>query len=253
MSSMRDMGAIAAAVVRNLSQSTTRGDLSIITTPVLAYGHTFVPVHLAPNGNGILVSDGGFARREVSMMGGDTYLSANAHRVASRYGIGFDGDLFFAIEGHDEVDSVTAAVAAVANAAKDTIETVAERIADRNTDGAREHLFGVLRSTFGRGRVVTGQRARVRGAQEEWDFDAVVQTPRQQFAVLIVSPFTNSVTTAFSKFSDIKDGDSSRNRSFGILMDQDNTPRLKLITNVATLVPVQNSTTEFWGATANAA
>ena len=253
MSPLLDMSAIAVAVVQNLSQSTTRGDLSIITTPVLAYGHTFVPVHLASNGNGILVSDGGFTRREVSMMGGDTYLSANAHRVASRYGIGFDGDLFFAIEGHDEVESVTAAVAAVANAAKDTIETVAERLADRTTDGAREHLFSILRSTFGKGQVVTGHRARVRGAQEEWDFDAVVQMPRQQFAVLIVSPFTNSVTTAFSKFSDIKDGNGSQNRSFGILTDQDNTPRLKLITNVATLVPVQSSTTEFWGATASAA
>ncbi len=253
MSSMRDMGAIAAEVVQNLTQSTTRGDVSIITTPILAYGHTFVPVHLAPNGNGLLVSDGGFARREVSMMGGDLYLPTNAHRVASRYGIGFDGDLFFAIEGHDEVESVTAAVAAIANAAKDTIEIIAERLADKSNDGTRDHLLGILRNTFGRNKVATGHRARLAGAQEEWEFDAVVQASQSQLAVLIVSPHTNSVTTAFSKFSDIKGNNEAHNRGFAVLTDQDNTPRLRLISNVATLIPVQSSTPEFWGKTARAA
>ena len=247
---MRDMGVIAEAVVKNLSQSTTRGDMSIITTPILAYGHTFVPVHLAPDGNGVLVSDGGFARREVSMMGGDAYFGSNAHRVAARYGIGCDGDLFFSVEGHDEIDAVTAAVAAVANAAKDTIETVAERIADRAIDGARDQVLTTLRATFGKGRVVTGSKARLIGAQEEWDFDAVVQGVDAALAVLIVSPYSNSVTTAFSKFSDIKNSADVNKKNFGVLTDTKSTPRLRLIHNVATLVPIERSTKEFWRATA---
>lgn len=253
MSPMRDMEAIAAAVVQGLARATTRGDLSIITTPVLAYGHTFVTVHLTFTGNGLLVSDGGFVKREVSMMGGDPYLAANAKRVAARYGIRFDGDLFFSIEGHDEVSAVAAAVAAVANAAKDTIETVAERLADRSDDGARDHLVGILRSAFGRNRVTTGHRARLAGAQEEWEFDAVVQASQSQLAVLIVSPHTNSVTTAFSKFSDIRRNSEAKNRGYAVLTDLDHTPRLRLISDVATLLPIQRSTTEYWGRTAQAA
>lgn len=227
--------------------------MTTITTPVLAYGHTFVSVRMVSHGNSVMVSDGGFARREVELIGGDAYFANNAHRVAQRYGINCDGDLFFSIEGHDAIDEITTAVAAVANAAKDTIETIAERLADREVAGVREQLFATLRQSFGRQPVMTGSRAKLSGASGDWDFDAVVDLPSRRMGVIVVTPFHNSVTTAFSKFSDVRMLDAPERRTFGVLTDQKGTPRLKLISNVATLIPVETSTPATWRGYAEAA
>jgi hypothetical protein len=246
MTSVTQISTIADQVILNLARASSNGEFATIVTPILAYGHTFVPVKLSPNENGILVSDGGFARREVSMMGGDSYFSANANRIAYRYGIKCDGDLFFTIEGHDAIDAITAAVAAIANAAKETIETIAERLADKEIDGRRELLFTTLRKAFGKEKVTTGAKAQLRGALEEWEFDAVVRTPGSELAVIVVAPYANSVTTAFSKFSDLKSLNATTKKGFGVLTDSNNTPRLKLISNVATLIPFEKSTLETW-------
>jgi hypothetical protein len=257
MTSITQISSIAEQVVKNLSRAHSTGELTIITTPILAYGHTFVSVRLTTHGNSVMISDGGFARREVEMLGGETYFAANAYRIAQRYGIQCDGDLFFSIEGHDAIDEITSAVAAVANASKDTIETIAERMADREVAGTREKLFTTLRRSFGNQNVLTGTHARLPGASGEWEFDAVVNLPMRRLAVVLVTPYANSVTTAFSKFSDIKSlrtaDRAPDRRAFGVLTDRDKTPRLSLISNVATLVPFEQSTPETWQGFAKAA
>ncbi|KFC74520.1 hypothetical protein FG93_01106 [Bosea sp. LC85] len=252
MTQTTNLHEIANLVAASLAKASPRGESAVIATPVLAYGHTFVPVHISPHRNGTLVSDGGFAKREAALLGGDNLFSAQARRAAAHYGVQCDGDIFFALEREAEIDALTSAVASVANASKSTIEGVMHRMVETHVDANRDLVLRSIIASFHHTQVLTGSKAKLHGAREQWDFDVVVQTPQRTLAVDIISPHSGSVTSAFAKFSDIRDR-ANAPRGVGVLLDKEKTPRLKLITDVASLVPLEAVSEQQWRHLARAA
>lgn len=236
---------MAALVAASLAQASPRGDSAVITTPLLAYGHTFVPVHISPHRNGTLVSDGGFAKREAALLGGDNLFSAQARRAAAYYGVECDGDIFFALERDAEIGALTSAVSSVANASKSAIEGIMQRMAETHVDANRDLILRSISSSFHHTQVLTGSKAKLHGAREQWEFDVVVQAPACTLAIDIISPHSGSVTSAFAKFSDVRDR-ANAPKGVGVLLDKEKTPRLRLITDVASLVPLEAVSERQW-------
>lgn len=252
MSERANMHEIANLVAAGLATASPRGEGAVIATPILAYGHTFVPVHINAHRDGTLVSDGGFAKREATLLGGDNLFSAQARKAAIHYGVQCDGDIFFALEPDAEIDALTTAVAAVANASKSAIEGIMQRMAETHVDANRELVLRSITASFHHTQVLTGAKARLHGAREQWDFDVVVQAPSRTLAVDIIAPHSGSVTSAFAKFSDVKDR-ANAPKGVGVLLDKEKTPRLRLITDVASLVPLEAVSERQWHQLARAA
>lgn len=248
-----DLFEIATQIVTNLSTADRRGSGAVITTPILAYGHTFVPVHINTHQDGTMISDAGFARREANMIGGDNFFAAQARKAAAYYGVDSDSDLFFTIARDASIDHLTSAVAAVANASKAAIEGVMQKVAETSVDEGREVVIASILRAFPRHQVLMGSKARLTGAREQWDFDAVVQSSRRSLAIEIVSPFSSSVTSSFAKFSDLADLQDRPVGGVGVLLDKDKTPRLKLISKVADILPFDAVTDQKWRELAHAA
>lgn len=242
---------MAGLVAASLAQAAPRGDSAVITTPLLAFGHTFVPVHISPHREGTLISDGGFAKREAALLGGENLFGAQARRAAAYYGVECDGNIVFALEPGADIDALTTAVASVANASKSAIEGIIQRMSEAHVDTNRELILRSVAASFHHSQVLTGSRAKLHGAREQWEFDVVVQASRT-LAIDIISPHSGSVTSAFAKFSDVRDR-ANAPKGVGVLLDKDKTPRLRLITDVASLVPLEAVSETQWKQLATAA
>jgi hypothetical protein len=254
MTQNADIMQIAVTVAESLATAKRRGESAVISTPILAYGHTFVPVHINPHENGALVSDGGFAKREASLLGGDNVFGPQARRAAAHYGASFDGDIFYSVENASEIAALVSAVASVANASKAAIEGVMQRMAETHIDDNREVVFRTLRESFPHWQLMTGAKAKLSGAREQWEFDAIVQSPGNALAIDIVSPHAGSVTSSFAKFFDIRHLETDRRPiGVGVLLDKEKTPRLSLIADVASLMPIESVNERSWHRLAKAA
>lgn len=223
---------IAAQVASSLVAVSTEGDIARLHTPLLYPGGATVGVEISRLRDAYLVSDTGSAHREAALLGGERIFVRLAREIAERFGVRFDNDMIFDL-GVSEAE-LPIAVIAVANAAKTAVENTALNLATSPHADYRAALWDRLERLYSAPAV--SRRTRVRGSSDEWEFDAAVVREGRMSLFEVVPPHPNAVSSAVTKFLDIRDlGDAAPNR-IAVIIKQDDTPHLPVLARTARIV-----------------
>jgi hypothetical protein len=193
-----------------------------------------VGVEISRLRDGFLVTDAGGARREAGLMGGEKTFVRIAGEIADRFGVRFDRNMFFEMEV--SVDELVVVVAAIANAAKTSVENTAMILATTEHADARAVLWDKLSRVYGAKKIQ--QKAKVRGKSDSWEFDAAVERDGHIALFEVIGPNANAVNSAVTKFLDVKDIGESAPRRVAVLMRKNQTPHLPVLGRTATLLPI---------------
>jgi hypothetical protein len=224
-----NIGKIADDVARALVRITAREESARLSLPLLYPGGSMVGVEISRLRDGFLVSDGGTARREAGLMGGERSLVQLAPAVATRYGVRFDHNMFFDV--NVVRDELVVAVAAVANASKAAVEETAIRLAVVEHADHQAMLWSKLEHLFAPKSVA--RKLPFRGRHEQWEFDAAVNVQGKIALFEIVTPYANSVNSAVTKFVDVKELGTAAPNRVAILINPDRTPHLSVLATTA--------------------
>lgn len=229
----RSISAIADEVARSLAYSREAAEAPAIVTPLLYPGGSRVVLTLREEAGSFFVTDGGHGAREADMMGGARIFHRVARDLAEANDIRFDSDLIFDIEVPR--DALLTAAIVVANASKTAVETTALRLANRKIEGRLDELLVRFDRQFGVEKVIRSPS--IRGANEEWEVDAMVISSGRPALVDLVSANANSANSALAKFFDIgRLPESDSYRRFAVLLDRDRTPNLGVLGATSRLV-----------------
>lgn len=237
---------IALDLSKALVRVSTNNETARISLPLLYPGGTMVGIEISRLRDGFLVSDGGIARREAGMLGGERSFVRIAHDVARKCGVRFDNNMMFDLDVTKS--ALLAAVVAVANAAKTAVENTAMHMASVEHADYRAYLWDRLEGIYGV-QFITRKPLKIRGAAEEWEFDAGIQTQEKVTLFEMVTPNANSVNSAVTKFLDVRDlGDAAPSR-VAVLTNLQNTPRLPVLDRTARILRVDASDDDYrWAA-----
>ena len=224
---------VAGALVRLAMHDAYTARLS---TPLIYPGGTMIGVEISRLRDGFLVTDAGGARREAGMLGGERTFMRIAGEIAQRYGVRFDQNMIFDLEV--ENDDLVVAVISVANAAKSAVETTAMHLAATEHSDYRSMLWDRLERIF-EPRLISRNRP-VRGSSDEWKFDAVVAVGSSVALFELVSPHANAVSSAVTKFLDIRDLGEAAPKRVAVLTNKDETPHLPVLARTAQVVGVND-------------
>lgn len=228
---------IADEVARALVRITAREESARLSLPLLYPGGSMVGVEISRLRDGFLVSDGGAARREAGLLGGERSFIQLAPAIATQFGVRFDHNMFFDV--NVERDDLVIAVSAIANASKAGVEETAMRLAAVEHADYQALVWSKLEHIFTPRAVA--REAPFRGRHEDWEFDAAVQVHGRISLFEIVTPYANSVNSAVTKFLDIKNlGDDAPNR-IAILTNKDRTPHFSVLTSTARWIGVNDN------------
>jgi hypothetical protein len=220
---------VAGALVR---LSMHDGQTARLSTPLLYSGGSMIGVEISRLRDGFLVTDAGGARREAGMLGGERTFVRIAGDVARRYGVRFDQNMIFDVEVAD--DELVVAVISVANAAKSAVETTALHLAATEHSDYRAMLWNRLERIYEPNLI--SRNHPIRGSSEEWKFDAVVTIGSNLALFELVSPHANAVSSAVTKFLDIRDLGEAAPRRVAVLIKKDETPHLPVLARTARVV-----------------
>jgi hypothetical protein len=220
---------VATEVAHALVRIATRQESARLSLPLLYPGGSMVGVEISKLRDGFLVSDAGTGRREAGLLGGERSFVQLAPDVANRYGVRFDHNMFFDI--NVERDELVVAVSAIANASKAAVEATAARLTAVEHADYQAMLWEKLERVFTKTRLA--KDFTFKGKSEPWEFDAAIQIGKQLSLFEIVTPYANSVNSAVTKFTDIKDlGKEAPNR-IATLTDKDKTPHLAVLASTS--------------------
>lgn len=223
---------IAAELARSLIRVSGTAETARLSTPLLYPGGGMVGVELSRLRDGFLVSDAGAAHREAGLLGGERAFVRIAREIAERFGVHFDHDMIFDMDVSEA--ELALAVIAVANAAKTAVETTALHLAATPHADYRAALWDRLERIYSPRSV--SRRKRVRGSSDEWEFDAVVERQGLLSLFEVVPPSANAVSSAVTKFLDVRDlGETAPNR-IAVLVKRDETPHLNVLARTARIV-----------------
>ena len=184
--------------------------------------------------DGFLVTDAGSGRREAGLLGGERTFGRVAPEIAERFGVRFDHNMIFDTEVAR--DDLLVAVISVANAAKTAVETALLHLATTEHADYRASLWNRLERIYPAEKV---ERERVvPGSSGDWKFDAVVQVKDHLSLFEIVVPHANAVTSAVTKFLDIRDLGERAPHRVAVLTQKDKTPYLPVLGRTAQIVSV---------------
>lgn len=223
---------LASDVARALVHVSVGTDAARISTPLLFPGGARIGIEIARHRNGFLVSDMGGAMREAELMGGERQFSRIAPDVAQRFGVRFDHHMLFDLDVPET--EIVSAVIAIANAAKSAVEATLHQLATRETIDLRTILWSRLDRMFAHGQVQ--RQAVIAGSSEQWEFDAIVESRGRTALFEIIAPHANAVSSAVTKFLDIRDlGDNAPSR-VAVLSDKLRTPHITVLGRTAKIV-----------------
>lgn len=193
---------VAKAVDSAISQlvSVRHSDQSsMVGLPIFYPSGAAVTVIVEAVRAGFYVTDGGFAYREIAMVGGEALFQRTAKRVAEFIGVDVNSRKFFATA---PVEQLASAIADVAAASERTAHTVIERISNRHDNELAMSLYRRLTEVFGSARVEP--EAKIKGAStREWDVSDLVHLDGHQVAFDIVTNNHASVYASSTKFHDL--------------------------------------------------
>jgi hypothetical protein len=230
---IQTMGTVATEVARALVRLAVYDDQTVrLSTPLLYPGGAMVGVEISRLRDGFLVRDAGSARREAGMLGGERTFTRIAHDIAGRYGVRFDQNMIFDLEVTE--DELAVAVISVANAAKTAVETTALHLATTEHSDYRAFLWSRLERIY-QPKVVFRNRP-VRGSSDEWKFDAVVEVGSHLSLFELVAPHPNAVSSAVTKFLDVRDLGEAAPHRIAVLTHREETPHLPVLARTARVV-----------------
>jgi hypothetical protein len=225
---------IASQVAQGLATFEMHAGSAFISTPLLYPGGAPVVVRIDESGGRYVVTDGGIGQREAHMLGGDRIFSKLAPNVAARFGVSFDNYAFFAVDAaRDELEH---AVVAISNASRSAVEITAYRVAEKATVDARSLMQDRLLSLFGPRVQTKGVVARG-ASNDEWEFDAALQSNGRIVLFEAITPYAASVASAVTKFVDVSDR-KDRPELVAVLADPAKTPHKRLIERSAMTIGI---------------
>jgi hypothetical protein len=220
---------VADEVARALIRITKRQESARLSLPLMYPGGSTVGVEISRLRDGFLVSDGGAARREAGLLGGERSFVQLAASVAARYGVRFDHNMFFDV--NVVRDELVIAVAAIANASKAAVEETAMKLSAVERADYQAMLWTRLERVFSPQSV--GRTVPFKGQHDSWEFDAAVQVRGHTSLFEIVTPYANSVNSTVTKFVDIRDLGHTAPDRVAILTDKDRTPHFSVLASTA--------------------
>jgi hypothetical protein len=232
---------IAEDLSRALVRVSSNNQTARVSLPLLYPGGSMVGVEISRLRDGFLVSDAGLARREAGMLGGERAFIRIARDISKKFGIKFDSNMIFDLDVNE--DALLPAVVAVANAAKTAVENTALHIAAVEHADYRAYLWDRLEKIYGV--KASKKQLKIKGAAEEWEFDAAIHT-KNKFAVFeMVTPNANSVNSAVTKFLDVQDLGESAPVRVAVLTNINATPRLPVLGRTARIIGADASDEDF--------
>jgi len=234
MSIALSLADIAAQIARSLVRVSSNDQMAQIATPLLYPGGSMVSVEFSRRRAGYLVTDAGGARREAELMGGERSFARVAPEIAERFGVRFDHNMIFDLDVAES--DLAVAVISIANAAKTAVETTATHLAAGEPADFRISLWNRLEGLYGPSKVT--RKRRVRGASDEWEFDATVLMKERLTLFEVVAPHPNAVNSAVTKFLDIQDLGDNAPRRIAVVIKKKDTPHLPVLARTAEIVPL---------------
>jgi hypothetical protein len=235
---VQTLASIAERVATALVHLSMRDDQVVrLSTPLLYPGGSMIGVEISRLRGGFLVTDAGGARREAGMLGGERTFVRIAGDIASRYGVRFDHNMIFDVEVPE--DELEVAVISVANAAKSAVDTTAMRLAATEHSDYRAMLWHRLERIYEPKTIFRNKP--VRGSSDEWNFDAVVSIGSTVALFELVSPHVNAVSSAVTKFLDIRDLGEAAPHRIAVLTNRKETPHLPVLARTARVIGVHDA------------
>lgn len=227
---MRSMTKVMDALSRELVTFVLQGREGLVSLPIVYPGGQPVTVHVRPDDDQFIVSDGGNGFISAEHMGAsETYLRV-APGVAKLNGIEFDGISMFS--ARVPLDWLASAVTYIAAASKAAVERTAEKLTTDIEERLRDSLKTRLRDIF-RDRAsfdvdVIGTSTKKRR------FAAKVQSNGTSSFFDVVTPSPVSVNFAIVKFQDIRS--EQKFRGVALLSDKLDAGDYSMLANAATQV-----------------
>jgi hypothetical protein len=239
---IQSLGDVGSEVARTLVRLAVYDHQTVrLSTPLLYPGGAMVGVEISRLRDGFLVTDAGGARREAGLLGGERTFTRIAHDIAGRYGVRFDQNMIFDLEVAE--DELVVAVISVANAAKMAVETTALHLASTEHSDYRAFLWNRLERLY-QPKAVFRNRS-VKGSSDEWKFDAVVDVGSHLSLFEIVTPHPNAVSSAVTKFLDVRDLGEVAPRRVAVLTHKEDTPHLPVLARTARVVSMDDTDETF--------
>lgn len=235
--------AVDEAVATLVSMETLNGRYRI-SMPVAMCTGTLVDVSVWPEPDGdFMVSDDGVAHFEIASNSiSQRTFNSVARAKCAPYGAVFDGGAMFFMRV--AADRLRGAIIAMAALVKDVVDETMERAAKAKADAARDILFARLDSAFSAPNVI--HDADILGASTAgYTVDAIVQTDAGPVVYDLFTKDANSVSSAFTKLSDISRLDTGP-RLVAVTREPDLVgPKLQLIATVAPIIRLTSAPETF--------
>ena len=222
---------IATDLAKALVRVSSNNQTARISLPLLYPGGSMVGVEFSRIRDGFLVSDGGVARREAGMLGGEKSFVRIAHDVARRFNIRFDHNMMFDLDVPEA--HLLPAVIAVAHAAQTAVSDTAMHLAAVEHADYRAYLWEKLDRLYGKS---AQKHAKIRGSTEDWEFDAAIHAGSHVTLFEVVSPNANSVNSAVTKFLDVRDLGEGAPKRIAVVTNLNATPRLQVLGRTARIL-----------------
>lgn len=191
---------VRSALQRIASVHEIDGRLSV-SVPVMYPSGANITVEIERNEERFWVSDMGYGLVEAQMSGAHTFYGRIASRIADDFGVRFDGNAIFAlwVDGSKLESAITCVASASNRACSEAILQATEAKVRRQN----EKIFERVRDIFGE-RLVA-RSVDIIGKHAHWQAHNVVVFPNRHQAVFEhMTAHTNSVSTKYLMFSDIK-------------------------------------------------
>ena len=197
--SLEAVSVIADAVASDLLTVRHLGDSSFINLPIAYTSGTFVTVKIDRVRDGVRVSDGGFAYRELESIGAERSFSKTASGATESEGLNVNKRSIFVDVPRD---GIIRAISEVATATWLIVDKVYTRLTEDDVEEAGDALCKRLVSVFG-DRHVSASPKIVGSSSSEWEMSAVVTTGDHKAVFHAVGDHANSVYRTNTAFHDL--------------------------------------------------
>ncbi len=187
--------------LRRIASVREVGGQFVVNVPVRYPSGGMAVVSVEENKGHCWVSDLGHGLMEAEYHGAQDYYTRSAREVSQAFGVDFDGHSIFAL--HVPMSRLESAIVCVANAssqaAQDAVRLASESQFNRKSDQIYDRIARIFGpTTVARMRLISGRHV-------QWEARNVVALPTGRTAVFeYMSTHTNSVSSKFLMFSDIR-------------------------------------------------
>lgn len=192
-------------------------------------------VHVARWGDGFRVTDGGGISRCVLVHGREAgSLSAGLSEAEQRFGLRSEGGQLFAdVDAHEWLP---AAVLAVANGASLAASVAIEHVSRKAERGLAQKIYEGLSKIIPPQHIAREYEYRGKSGKK-WRVDYAVLHTRRPLLIKAVTPHYNSISSNYTTFGDIGNGQTDRFSVYSRKLQSDDEALLR---QVATIVPVRS-------------